>query len=111
MQEFSERPDPGVSVQIVSVAEGIPPRLYFARQVRPDNTSATLPGAIVCDCLFVESGLPPIEWTMWSLDYLSFDGFVRMVERDPMFSDLLSRRVESSSVTWEPDDPLADEEL
>ena len=37
--------------------------------------------AIVCDCLFVESGLPITDWSEWSLDHSTFDEFVAAIER------------------------------
>lgn len=99
-REVAEQPDPGVSVQISSLAtRGV--RMYFLRQILAPKDDRLEPvGGVVCEFSFAPRSRPLVDWEEWSFDHPSFERFVDLVEQYPAFADLLTERPIATDVYW-----------
>lgn len=101
-REVAEQPDPGVSVQIVSLGDRLPVRLFYLRQVlAPEGSTLEPIGGVACEFWFAPRSRTPPDWDAWSFDSPTFDRFVDLVEQHPLFAELLTTRPLQTAVFWE----------
>lgn len=101
-REMAEQPDPGVSVQIVSLGDRLPIRVFFVRQVLVREGNRLEPiGGVVCEFCFAPRRRTPADWEAWSFDSPTLDRFVDVVEQHPLFAELLTTRPLETAVYWE----------
>ena len=100
-RQITEHPDPGVSVQITTLSNGMR-RMYYLRQVlerRGRRLEAI--GGVAVEFTFDPAPRFLPDWDAWSFDYGSFERFVDAVEQHPSFARLMAERPIATDVYWE----------
>jgi hypothetical protein len=102
VRETVEIPDPGISVQITTLARRGPIQMVFLRQDAIERRGRLYPtGGVVCEFWFAPRHKKPPAFEAWSFESPTFDRFVDLVEQHPLFADLLTTRPLRSWVYWE----------